>query len=865
MAQRRPERSSTPAPRSGGRRTGAGASAKGAPRAARSKTDKRPSSPRQGEARPRAPKAGGPGRLARFVRGVAFLGLILLVAVAVTGCAVYSSMARQLPDPDIAKARGRDQTSVIYDRNGKILARLYAEENRQDMALAKMPKHLRQAVIATEDRRFYEHTGVDPIGIARALMVDIVRGEKAQGGSTITQQYVKQAFVTSEKTLRRKVQEAILAQRVERRYTKDQILENYLNTIYFGHGAYGVEAASRAYFGKSVARLSVPEAAMIAGVIKSPGRFSPYIDPDAALKRRSTVLAQMKAQGYLSAAEYRAALAAPLKVAGLKPRATRAPYFVEWIKLQLVDEFGEAAVYRGGLRIKTTLDPQAQAAAEKAVRRTLNRKGDPSAALVAVRPGSGEILAMVGGRDFKKQQFNVAVQGKRQPGSAFKPFVLAAALQEGVSPEKAYKSGPMKLQVGDDVWSVTGASGSSNRKMRLRPATEKSVNSVFAQLILEVGPDLVVRTAEKLGIAKGIEPVPAIALGGLEHGVSPLEMANAYATLAAGGRRARPYAITYVKDPSGQLLRKTTPKTVRAIDPAVAFLTTDILRGVITRGTGTSAQIGRPAAGKTGTTQEYRDAWFVGYTPDIATAVWVGYPDSQREMKSVHGRAVTGGSFPAEIWASFMRSVLDGKPKRTFKKPTGLSTVKVCSETGGLVTEFCPKPISALVLTEHEPESCEAHTEPIEVKLPKLTGLPKEDALARLESLKLKAKVIEKQVSGVAAGIVASQNPPAGTSVKADAVVTLVVSAGAAADLPPQASFTSPDSPKSGKPAAFDATGSTDDGTITTYYWEFGDGQTATGKTVTHTWSTPGTYEVTLWVTDNGGQQGSVTKAVIVK
>jgi len=342
-------------------------------------------------------------------------------------------------------------------------------------------------------------------------------------------------------------------------------------------------------------------------------------------------------------------------------------------------------------------------------------------------------------------------------------------------------------------------------------------------------------------------------------------MASAYATLAAGGRRARPFAISSVTGPEGDTLSRTGPKTTTAIDPAVAYLTTDILRGVIARGTGTAASIGRPAAGKTGTTQEYRDAWFVGYTPDLATAVWVGYPDSQREMKSVHGIPVTGGSFPAKIWASFMRKALADTPKTAFKKPGGLTTVTVCTKSGGLATEFCPKTMSALSLTEFEPKPCEVHTEPIEVAVPRLTGLPKEDALAKLDGLKLKAKVTEKAVSGVAAGIVAEQTPAAGTKVKTGSTVTLTVSAGAAADKAPTASFTAPSDAKSGKPVEFDASGSADDGKIVTYYWEFGDGQTGGGKSVSHTWSTPGTYEVTLWVTDDSGQQGSVTRAVVVK
>lgn len=861
MTQRRSD-GTPPGPRPRKKPTQGRSGGTSATRTRDSQRNRKPEASRPARAPGAATRGGWFGRFARISL---LILLMVFLAVAVTGCAVYASMARQLPDPDITKAKGRDQTTIIYDRSGKILTRVFAEENRQDVPLSDMPQSLRQAVIATEDQRFYEHEGVDPISITRALMVDIIKREKAQGGSTITQQYVKQAFVTTERTLKRKVQEAILAQRVEKRYTKDQILENYLNTIYFGHGAYGVEAASRAYFGKSVTRLSVPESAVIAGVIKSPGRYSPYLDKDAALLRRNTVLSQMKAQGYLTPAEHAQAAATPIELTGKKKRSARAPYYVEWIKQQLVDEFGEQAVYRGGLRVKTTLDPKAQSIAEKAIGDALDKKDDPSAALVAIKPATGEIVAMVGGRSFDDQQYNVAVQGKRQPGSAFKPFVLATALSEGISPEKAYKSGPAKLKVGNQTWSVTGAHGSSKGTMRLRPATEQSVNSVFAQLILEVGPDKVVGVGERLGLSKGIDPVPAIALGGLEQGVSPLEMASAYSTLANGGQRAKPYAIASVTGPKGEVLLKTAPKTTRAINAAVAYLTTDILEGVIDRGTGTAADIDRPAAGKTGTTQEYRDAWFVGYTPDLACAVWVGYPESQKEMKSVHGRVVTGGSIPAEIWATYMRKALADTPKTKFDKPKGLTTVKVCSQSGGLAIEYCPKPISALTLTEFEPKPCEIHKEPIEVKVPKLTGMPKEDALAKLSELKLKAKVVEKAVSGVGVGIVADQTPASGGRVKVGTTVTLTVATGEAADQPPVALFTPPENPKSGKETEFDASASSDDGKIVTYYWEFGDGQTASGKTVKHAWATAGSYEVTLWVTDDSGQQGSVTRVVAVK
>ncbi len=804
-------------------------------------------------------------RWAYIARALVVSLLLVLLALTVTGCAVYAAISRNLPDPDLEKARGRDQSTVILDRSGKQVAKLFAEEDRKDAALGDMPTHLRQAVIATEDKRFYQHEGVDPLGIARALVVDIRSGSAKQGGSTITQQYVKQAFFTSDKTLKRKVQEAILAQRIDSRHSKDEILERYLNTIYFGHGAYGVEAASRVYFNKSVKKLALPQSALLAGVIKSPGRYSPYLEPEAAKNRRDTVLAQMRDQGLIDSAEYTEAVDAPVKVAGLKPRANAAPYFVEWIKEQLVTEFGERAVYRGGLTVETTLDLKMQRAAQAAVKGALDKKGDPSAAIVAVKPGTGEVLAMVGGRDFATQQFNVAVQGRRQPGSAFKPFVLATALEQGVSPEATYESGPTELTVPGGTWKVTGASGSRTGPMRLRPATEKSVNSVFAQLILDVGPDKVVEAAEKLGIDRGIEAVPAIALGGLKHGVSPLRMAEAYATLAAGGMHAESFGITLVKAPDGKVLKEYQPRRERALDAAVAYLTTDILKGVMTRGTGTAARIGRPAAGKTGTTQRYRDAWFVGYTPDVAAAVWVGHPDAQREMTSVHGRRVTGGSFPAEIWRAFMAKALEGTKATEFSRPKGLTRLRVCSETGLAVTPYCPDPVTALMLSASTVESCAVHATPTEIEVPDVAGLSKADALAALQAVGLRARVIEEPTADVAAGVVADQSPSAGSLVKPERVIRLVVSSGTGSNTPPVAAFFPPASVKAGRAVELDGSSSTDDGAITTYYWEFGDGSTQTGMKAQHAWATPGTYDVILWVTDDRGGQGSVTHRVVVR
>lgn len=807
-----------------------------------------------------------------FFRITLLVLLLAAIAAGVTGCAMYNEVAGNLPDPS-KPMKGTDRTTQIVDRTGRPITDLFAEQNRQYVPLKDIPRDVRNAVIATEDQRYYEHPGIDLLGLMRAIVVDIRAGAQVQGGSTITQQYVKQAFVGDERSFKRKVSEAILAYRVEQRYSKDQILEMYLNTIYFGHASYGVQTAAKAYFGKPVQQLTVTEAAMLAGVIKSPGHYSPYIEPEAANVRRNVVLMQMRDQGYIDEAAYTAAKAEPVKTVGLKRGSKVAPYFVEYLKEQLVAKYGEAAVYRGGLRVTTTLDLRMQAAAEKAIKSALNRTGDPSAALVAIDPKTGQIVAMVGGRDFMSQQYNVAVQGRRQPGSAFKPFVLASALAEGVSPEQTFASGPMKLPIpGGQTWSVTGASGGRKGPMRLRPATWDSVNSVYAQLMLQVGPDTVVETAKQMGITTKITAVPAVALGGMREGVSPLEMANSYATLANGGTRMKPYGILEVKDADGTVLETAKPQGTRALEQAVAFLTTDILRGVITGGTGKKAAIGRPAAGKTGTTQEYRDAWFCGYTPDLAAAVWVGYPEAQREMNSVHGVKVTGGSFPAQIWAAFMKAALEKTAKTAFKRPAGLVNGTICLDTGGTSTQFCPKTGAAIFLAGKEPTACVLHTSALVTGVPDLIGMLKQDAVAALQKLKLKYSVVEKNLTGVSVGVVGEQTPKAGSKATTGTVVTIVVSngGGTAGSKPPVAAFTwTPAAPASGAAVTFDASASTDDGTIVKWIWEFSDGtsgsKTASGKTTTHTYAAPGTYSVTLWVTDDSGKTVTLTKSITVK
>lgn len=857
-------RSGTARSSSARRATGSGGSHRAA--SASRETSRRPTArPAPRSSRPSGKKRSVWKPIVRIGGLVAALGL---VALAVTGCVMYNQAATSLPDPT-KPLKGTDRSTQVLDRNGATITDLYADQNRQYVPLKEIPRAVRDAVIATEDQRYYEHPGVDLLGLARAVFVDIRAGAQVQGGSTITQQYVKQAFIGDERSLRRKVSEAILAYRLEQRYTKDQILEMYLNTIYFGHGAYGVQTAAKTYFGKPVQQISVAEAAMIAGVIKSPARYSPYLQPENAKKRRDTVLGQMRDQKMIDDVTYAAAVASPIVTTGLKRGSKVAPYFVEYLKELLVERFGESAVYRGGMKVTTTLDLRLQAAAEKAVRDALNRTGDPSAALVAVDPKTGQILAMVGGRDFATQQYNVAVQGHRQTGSAFKPFVLVRALSDGVSPEQTFESGSVKIPLpGGQTWSVTGAHGGKGGLMRLRPATWESVNSVYAQLMMKVGADKVVETARAMGITTKITPVPAVALGGMAEGVTPLEMANAYSTLANGGVRMTPYALLEVRDSAGAVLEAPKPVGTKAITPAVAYLATDILKGVITSGTGKSAAIGRPAAGKTGTTQSYRDAWFCGYTPTLAAAVWVGFPESQREMLSVHGVKVTGGTFPAKIWAAFMKAALKGTPATDFTKPAGLTEARICLDSGGAATQFCPRTGTALFLDGQVPPDCTLHTSPVGLAVPKLVGLAKQDAIAALDNLTLNYTVTEKNVPGVAAGVVADQTPKAGSKATSSTVVTLIVSnGGVSGGKPPVAAFTPPADVKAGVAARFDASPSTDDGTIVKWVWEYGDGtkDTASGKVAWHKYAAPGTYDVTLWVTDDTGKVASITKQVVAK
>ena len=729
----------------------------------------------------------------RLVRGVLFALLLVIVAALSTLAGLYVGVARSLPPLDAAAQLKTAQTTKIYDDSPtpNLIAELHGVENRDVLTADEIPQRMRDAVVAIEDQRYYTHGGVDFLGILRALWENMLHREIVQGGSTITQEFIKNAYLTKDQTLDRKLREAAMAYQLEKQWSKEKILNEYLNIVYFGEGAYGIQAAARSYFGVDAKNLSVAQAGLLAGLLKGPSNYDPRRDPEAALTRRDLVLNKMFQQKYITSAELQDALASPLKLAPSNGGDNqKVPYWVEMVRQQLVARYGSSMVLNGGLRAYISVDLKQQSQAEKAVSSVLNKSGDPSAALVSIDLHTGRLVAMVGGQDFTQQQFNLATQGRRQPGSAFKPFVLVTALKQGLSPETTYDSGSVTIDLTGGSWPVKST---DQGKLTLTEATAQSSNGVYARLIMDVGPAAVASTAKTMGVVTslGDPPNAAIALGGLKTGVSPLEMAMAYATLATGGRRLSasmvfdpsesgyPVTIIRVTDSSGKVLDENKPVWTQAIDPGLAALTTTVLEKVITEGTGTAAAIGRPAAGKTGTTSDYRDAWFVGYTPDMVTAVWVGYPNEQKAMTDVHGIAVTGGSLPAKIWAAYMKEALSGSPVTDFSQPASADryvTVDVCSESHLLPTEYCPTVVPMLFRAGQEPAALCAIHKPKDAPVPDVSGKSLDAARSLLEKAGFKVTTTQDPQSAEPAGTVVQQTPTAGSLLTQGQAVALVVS-----------------------------------------------------------------------------------------
>ena len=636
---------------------------------------KRPASRRKGPGRTE-PKSGLRGWAWRWRRLLGLVG-----ALFVFGIAGLLFVIGRVPLP---AAGAQAQTTFFTDVHGARLASLDSGEDRVEVSLDQVPDVLVDAVLAVEDRNFFEHQGLDPAGIIRATWADIRGRGSLQGGSTITQQYAKTAYVGWERSLWRKLREAIVAVKLERKYDKAEILERYLNAIYFGRGAYGVQAGARAWFGKDVTQIGLREAAYLAGLIRSPERAGFDESPEEALRRRDSTLASMQQAGFIEAAERQRVEAEPL-AAYVVPHQSREPsvvgagdgtqYFVEFVRAQLTARFGEAAVFSGGLRVRTTLDLNTQAQAYDAVYGTLDRLDDPAGALVSVDE-SGAIRAMVGGRDWQTSKVNLAVgkegggQG-RQAGSTFKPFLLAETVQQGYTVESAFAGPPQITIPGADngkPWRPSNFEDSAFGTMNLIDATRQSVNTVYAQLVDAIGPAAMADMARDLGITSELSPVHSLVLGTSD--VSVLEMARAFATFATRGERVEPHAIVEVTTADGRVLERTNTGRTRVFDREDADVVNFALTQVMERGTGTAARFGKPAAGKTGTTQDFGDAWFVGYTPHLSTAVWMGFPEgASRPMLDVRGERVTGGGLPARIFREFMQDATQGHEATRFPRP----------------------------------------------------------------------------------------------------------------------------------------------------------------------------------------------------
>ncbi len=626
-----------------------------------------------------------------WLRRLAYAGLVVCVAG-------LGGMFALLNAVKVPKAATPDQTSFICLANiapgtcgpDNDVAALSAGQNRTNLRYDQIPPVVIEAVLAAEDRDFFQHNGIDPLGILRALYEDVTnRGGAEQGGSTITQQYVKLTYLTSKRTLSRKLKEAALAVKLERKLTKQQILERYLNEVYFGRGAYGVEAAAGAYFNIGSKDLTIPQAATLAGLIRSPNT-DPATQPAEALRRRNGVIDGMADMGDFSTAAADRYKKVPVSL-GLLQRPSSAEnvrlspafaaegggYIAEWVRQQLTKQFGEADVYTKGYRVYLTIDPTAQAEAYQAGAKVLNQPTDPSSSLVSIDE-NGKIVAFVGGQDFTKSQVDYALGtagggSGRQPGSSFKPFALAAFVQQGNSVQSVYPAPAQlvlpKADQGKD-WDVTNFDNEDLGTVTVADATWQSANTVYAQIVEQVGAKAVAAMATAAGVTAPIKAVNSVVLGTSE--VSPLDMASAYSTFADHGVHLAPYIVARVEGPDGKVLfQAPAPARTQAMSANVADTVTNVLRGVIQQGTGTQARIKRAAAGKTGTTTDNKDAWFVGYTCHITTAVWVGYPggpgDPPQPMTNVHGITVNGGTFPAQIWRNYMSLITATQPPCTYR------------------------------------------------------------------------------------------------------------------------------------------------------------------------------------------------------
>ncbi len=638
----------------------------------------------------------------------ALAALFAVLAAAPLGVGIWGAVTvfTGLPDEAAIGRMGEmDQATAVYDASDRLVFTVF-KERRMEVPLDRVSPHLLDALLAIEDQRFYDHAGFDLVRIASAVLANVRRGRAAQGGSTITQQLARQSFLTPDKTVRRKLQELVLAARIERRYSKQDILRLYLNKVYFGDGLYGIEAAAQGFFGKHASDLSIDEAALLAGLVKSPSSYAPTISVERAVARRNLVLQVMRDNATIDHATWERARQTPVHLQdGLRIDEPTGQYFKEQVRRELVERFGWEAVYQGGLKVYSTIDMAMQQAAEAAVAEQLEqldqrrarllagraRKGQPpptdpaplQAALVALDPHTGEVRAMVGGRDFDASKFNRAVQARRQPGSAFKPFVYAAALEAGFTPASLIQHLNEPIDTVEGAW-VPEEEHETGDSISLRAGLRTSSNRAAVQLLQEVGIPKAVEYAKLMGVGD-VPAVPSLALGSGE--VTLNTMTAAYAAFANGGEVPRPFLIRRVEDRAGQVLFQDFPSASRAVTEQTAFIMASMLSDVINAGTAARARglgFTLPAAGKTGTTNDYNDAWFVGFTPKLVAGVWVGFDQP---------RTILPRGFASDVavpmWTSFMKAATKGDKPEWFKTPPDITTATVCRLTGKLAVEGC--------------------------------------------------------------------------------------------------------------------------------------------------------------------------------
>jgi penicillin-binding protein 1A len=702
------------------------------------------------------------------VRRPAVICVVIVAALVAAGCRYTSDL--QLPDDQAV-------SSQVLWSDGTLLTTLHSQEDREPVPLSQMGPSLPKAVVAIEDERFFDHDGVDARGVLRALTRDVQAGNLDEGGSTITQQYVRSVMLGPEKDLERKLREAVMAVQLEHRYSKRIILERYLNTIYFGNGAYGVQAAARRYYGRDAASLDLAQSALLAAIIRAPETYNPYVAPDRALARRNEVLDRLE---HLHRASKDAVAGARAQPLGLAPLATdsryAAPYFVEQVTKLILSNpaFGVTRDQRrrllleGGLRIRTTLDPRLQGLAEQSAARVISQPAtDPATALVAIEPATGQVKAYVGGSDFwgtapwaKVDLADIDCYevrtGCRQAGSTFKPFVLAAALDAGLPLSRSYNA-PASLTIpqpgGQAPWIVNNYDGTGRGRMNLTEATVNSVNTVYAQLVMDLGVQPVVDLAHKMGVRSPQAAVPSAALG--SNGATVLDMASAYDTLAGDGMHTDPVFVSRVTSRDGTVLYEAPTKRTRVLSETTARTINGVLQEVVNRGTGINARIGRPVAGKTGTSDEWADAWFVGYTPELVTAVWVGFPDAERTMRPPATRiTVTGGSWPAQIWQAFVGAALAETPITGFAAPAPAPTATTVPSAG----------------------------DPNRPPLLSVVGMSVADATRALRDAGYGARLRYRKSRSYPPGLVFAQDPAAGRPTRPGTAVTMIV-----ADGPPRA------------------------------------------------------------------------------